>query len=64
MNGKVSDKNLFIDGVSHKRNIPCGFEFRTLFTKRVSLSILLKYDAPVLNLFWTHSKAVATDVVW
>ena len=44
MNGKVSEKNLFIDGVSHKRNIQCGFEFRTLFTKRVSMSILLKYD--------------------
>ena len=34
VNGEVSEKNLFIDGVSHKRNIMCGFVFSTLFTNR------------------------------
>lgn len=32
MDGKVSEKNFFIDGVSHKRNVLRGFIFRTLFT--------------------------------
>ena len=30
---------------------------------RASLLILLEYDAPVFNLFWTHTKAIAMDVV-
>ena len=58
MNGKVSQKNFFIDGVSHKRNILCGFEFSTLFTKRVSMSILhdsveirCTYIKSILNTF-------------
>ena len=32
MNGKVSEKNLFIDGISHKRKILYEFVLRTVFT--------------------------------
>ena len=51
MNGKVSEKNFFIDGVSHKKKHPAWVCIQNAVDKRDSLLILLKYDAPILNLF-------------
>ena len=50
MNGKVSEKNFFIDGVSHKKKHPAWVCIQNAVDKRDSLLILLKYDAPILNL--------------
>ena len=63
MNGNVSEKNLFIGSVRDKRNILRWVRIQNAVHKWASLLILLKYDAPVLNLFCTHSKAAAIDVV-
>ena len=63
MNRTISENSMFIDGISHERNIHAWVRIPngTTVYKRASLLILPKYKTPRWKLFWTHSQALSTD---